>query len=69
LVLYKSSVAIKNGKRLGKTELDQRSKPFFADSKLEEEKRIKHIAKNENKIVKKFFFKEIIISFMVPLLN
>jgi hypothetical protein len=60
---------MKNGNKLGRTELDQRIKPVLAASKLEEEKSIKHIAKSENKIVKKFFFKEIIISFMFPLLN
>ena len=63
-VLYKSSVAIKKGNRLGSTELDQRIRPAFAASKLEEENRIKLVVKSKNKMVKKFFFKDITIQFI-----
>ena len=54
-VLYKSSVAIKKGKRLGSTELDQRIRPAFAASKLEEENRIKLVVKSKNPILQELF--------------
>ncbi len=63
-VLYKSSVAIKKGKRLGSTELDHNNSPDFAASKLEEENKIKNIVKSKNKTVQKFFLKDITTQFI-----
>ena len=42
-VLYRSSVAIKKGNKLGSTELDHNTSPDFASSKLEEENKINNI--------------------------
>lgn len=63
-VLYKSSVAMKKGNRLGSTELDHKIRPDFAASKLEEENKIKNIVKSKNKTVQKFFFKDITTQFI-----
>mgnify|MGYP001055528132 CR=1 FL=1 len=63
-VLYRSSVAIKKGNKLGSTELDHNTSPDFAASKLEEENKIKNIVKSKNKTVQKFFFKDITIQFI-----
>lgn len=68
LVRYNSSVAIKKGKRLGKTEVDQSTRPSLAASKLEEENITKLAVKSKNKMVKKFFFKDITIQFICILL-
>lgn len=55
---------MKKGNKLGSTELDHRIRPFLAASKLEEENIIKNIVKSKNKIVQKFFFKDITTQFI-----
>lgn len=63
-VLYKSSVAIKNGKSVGKTEFAQSKIPSLLASKFELENRSRQIKNATNIIVKKFFFREITRKFI-----
>ena len=58
-VLQISSVAIKNGNKVGTIEFDHNINPSFAAVKFVLENNIRKIRNNKNIIVKKFFFNEI----------
>ena len=58
LVLFRSSVATKNGKRVGTTEFAHRKRPSFAEVKLVFENNTKHKIKLQKIIIYNLFFKE-----------
>lgn len=61
-VWQSSSVAMKNGKSVGKTELAQSFRPVWAASKLFAENKIRLKVNDKNNTVKKYFFIEITIN-------
>ena len=65
LVLHRSSVAIKNGNNVGKTEVAHNDSPFCAAIKLVDENKSKLIVKSKNRMVNRFFLREITIKFIV----
>lgn len=64
LVRQSNSVAIKNGKSVGRTEFAHSFKPFCAASKLLAENKIRLKVNNIKSTVKKYFFIEITIKRM-----
>lgn len=66
LLLHKSSVATKNGKRQGITLFVHKESPSCAATRLVSENSIRDSVNNKKSIVKKYFFRLITKKFIKP---